>query len=65
MTPALLTAELARAHEADLRRAAAEARRACGPDGCDGFFSSFVARVRSDLQRVQLGPSAGTAPCPC
>ena len=62
--PAMLTVELARAHEADLRREAARARLACGPDGCDGFFATVVARVKSDLRRVQLGPSS-TAACPC
>ena len=64
LTPAILTADLARAHEADLRREAAHVQLACGPDGCDGFFATLVARVKSDLQRIQFGPS-NTAPCPC
>ena len=66
MTPSLLlAADLADAHRADLRREAAEPRRSCGPDGCTGFFTSIVVRVRSDVRRLQLGPSSGTAPCPC
>ena len=65
MTPSLLSVELADAHRADLRRAASEPRLACGPDGCDGFFTSLVARIRTDLQRLQLGPAGGGAPCPC
>jgi hypothetical protein len=64
MTPALLSADLAQAHADDLRRAARRPRLACGPDGCDGFFSSLLGRLRSDVQRLQLGPT-GVAPCPC
>jgi hypothetical protein len=64
MTPSLLSGDLARERSSDLRRHAEHRRLVCGPDGCDGFFTSLVARVRSDLQRLQLGP-AGAAPCPC
>jgi hypothetical protein len=64
MTPSVLSGDVARERAADLRRHADRRRLACGPDGCDGFFSSLVARVRSDLERLQFGPS-GVAPCPC
>lgn len=46
MTPAVMTADVARAHEADLRRAAARARLAGCVAGGRWFLRSLFQRVR-------------------
>jgi hypothetical protein len=69
MTPNLLTFELALQRQAELRRLAAPGGRRSGAaveprgDG-DGFFATFLSRIRTDAGRIHLGPTS-VAPCYC